>query len=122
MALTLGCSLLTARGVPCSGEGDLKNCVAMKVLDLLGAGGSFTDRSQTKCNVLSFYFLCAGGFPGSRETDHHVQSRLRMIVPFIGRLSFRHSAFSLAAAQSVRVHGDETGVAEATRATKPKRR
>lgn len=41
--LILGCSLLTARGVPCSGEGDLKNCLAMKVLDTLGAGGSFTE-------------------------------------------------------------------------------
>jgi len=41
--LTLGCSLLTARGVPCSGEGDLKNCQAMKILDLLGAGGSYTE-------------------------------------------------------------------------------
>jgi L-arabinose isomerase len=39
----LGCSLLTAHGVPCSGEGDLKNCVAMKVMDVLGAGGSFTE-------------------------------------------------------------------------------
>ncbi len=41
--LILGCSLLTGRGVPCSGEGDLKNCVAMKVLDTLGAGGSYTE-------------------------------------------------------------------------------
>ena len=41
--LILGCSLLTARGVPCSGEGDLKNCQAMKVLDLLGCGGSYTE-------------------------------------------------------------------------------
>jgi L-arabinose isomerase len=39
----LGCSLLTARGIPCSGEGDLKNCAAMKVMDTLGAGGSFTE-------------------------------------------------------------------------------
>jgi L-arabinose isomerase len=42
-SLTLGCSLLTARGIPCSGEGDLKNCQAMKMMDLLGAGGSFTE-------------------------------------------------------------------------------
>lgn len=41
--LILGCSLLTARGIPCSGEGDLKNCVAMKVMDRLGAGGSYTE-------------------------------------------------------------------------------
>jgi L-arabinose isomerase len=41
--LILGCSLLTARGVPCSGEGDLKNCQAMKIMDLLGAGGSYTE-------------------------------------------------------------------------------
>lgn len=38
-----GLSLLTAKGVPCSGEGDLKNCVAMKAMDILGAGGSFTE-------------------------------------------------------------------------------
>jgi L-arabinose isomerase len=41
--MILGNSLLTARGVPASGEGDLKNLVAMKILDALGAGGAFTE-------------------------------------------------------------------------------
>lgn len=41
--LILGNSLLTARGVPASGEGDLKTAVAMKVMDALGAGGSYTE-------------------------------------------------------------------------------
>jgi L-arabinose isomerase len=39
----VGCSLLTARGVPTAGEGDLKTNLAMFVLDRLGAGGSFTE-------------------------------------------------------------------------------
>jgi L-arabinose isomerase len=41
--MIVGCSLLTARGIPCSGEGDLKNAIAMLVMDRLGAGGSFTE-------------------------------------------------------------------------------
>lgn len=41
--LILGNSLLTARGIPASGEGDLKNAVAMKVMDILDSGGSFTE-------------------------------------------------------------------------------
>lgn len=38
-----GFSLLTANGVPCAGEGDLKTALAMKVCDLLGVGGSFCE-------------------------------------------------------------------------------
>jgi len=41
--MILGNSLLTARGIPASGEGDLKNAVAMKIMDSLGAGGSYTE-------------------------------------------------------------------------------
>ncbi|NOU86167.1 hypothetical protein GC102_10305 [Paenibacillus sp. LMG 31460] len=39
----VGHSLLTARGIPCSGEGDLKTAVAMKICDILGVGGSFSE-------------------------------------------------------------------------------
>jgi len=41
--LILGNSLLTARGIPASGEGDLKTCLAMMIMDRLGAGGSYTE-------------------------------------------------------------------------------
>lgn len=41
--LIVGNSLLTARGVPASGEGDLKTCVAMLAMDRLKAGGSYTE-------------------------------------------------------------------------------
>lgn len=39
----VGHSLLTAAGVPCSGEGDIKTALAMRVLDLLDKGGSFCE-------------------------------------------------------------------------------
>jgi len=52
-AMILGNSLLTARGIPCAGEADLKTCAAMFVLEHFGAGGSF-------CEMYLLDF--AGGF------------------------------------------------------------
>jgi L-arabinose isomerase len=42
-AFILGHSLLTAQGIPCSGEGDMKTAVAMKICDVLGVGGSYSE-------------------------------------------------------------------------------
>lgn len=39
----VGHSLLTAKHVPCAGEADIKTCIAMKICDLLSAGGSFCE-------------------------------------------------------------------------------
>ena len=42
-SVIVGCSMLTAEGVPVAGEYEIKNAQAMKIMDAFGCGGSFTE-------------------------------------------------------------------------------
>ncbi len=46
----VGHSLLTADGIACAGEADIKTCVAMKICDTLNVGGSF-------CEIVAMDYL-----------------------------------------------------------------
>ena len=60
--MIVGNSLLTARGIPVAGEGDLKNCVAMMVMHELGAGGSFAELHPA--HLLDNYVFVGHDGPG----------------------------------------------------------
>ncbi|MDR1135847.1 MAG: L-fucose/L-arabinose isomerase family protein [Clostridiales Family XIII bacterium] len=58
----VGHSLLTAAGVPCAGEGDMKTALAMKICDSLGVGGSFSEIVAVDYNIGSIILGHDGPF------------------------------------------------------------
>ena len=90
----VGHSLLTAKGIPCAGEGDLKTALAMKICDIVGAGGSFCEIVATdyvEGTILlghdgPFHLAIAQGKPllrglgvyhGKQGTDVSVEAKVR---------------------------------------------
>lgn len=73
----VGHSLLTAKGIACSGEGDIKTALAMKIADLLGKGGSF-------CEIVAADFNRGTILLGHDGPFHFAISRGRPILRGMG--------------------------------------
>jgi L-arabinose isomerase len=78
----VGNSLLTARGVPTAGEGDLKTNLAQLMLDRLGAGGSYTEYYALD---LSENFVLMGHDGPGHVAIAHEQPTLRALKLYHGK-------------------------------------
>ena len=123
-SIILGASLLLSRGVPIAGEYEVKNVLAMMIMDALGAGGSFTEyyaldlkldhvlmghdgpghmaiaESKTKVKPLSVYHGKVGrGLSVEMSVKHGPVTLLSVVED-------RQSGFKLVAAQGESVPGE----------------
>lgn len=97
--MIVGASMLTARGIPVAGEGDLKNCVAMLMMDRLGAGGSFSELHPADFNE-DFVFIGHDG-PGHVAISNE--------KPALRGLSLYHGKFGKGVSVEFKVkHGPVT--------------
>lgn len=116
-SIILGTSMLTGRGIPVAGEYEVKNVIAMKIMDLLGAGGSFSE--YYAMDFISNLVLMGHDGPGhiGIAQDKIKVSPLRIYHGKVGRglsveMSVKHGPISLLSIVEEKKHGFMLLVAE----------